>query len=546
MLHGTVWIAVVGCAGTSPAPSPAEGTTRDTLVIGDKSDFGTLMSILPQTWADSALTELLGIAPFESDFDCAIQPRPGLATSWSWNDDGTVLTMTLRDDLTWEDGVPVTAEDVAFTYELVADPAVGSQYISYVEHMAPDARPKVIDATHLEWHFTQSYDRTTQAAHVDLVPLPRHVWADADRATLRGHALTRRPLAYGPWRLASWEPSQQVVLEPNAAFTGPASFRPRLQRVIYRVIPEYATRLLELEGGTIDLMKDIAVADADRLRTTHPEIRLVRRGWRSMEFIVWNLQDPRFQDPRVRRALAMATDVNGMIGKLLTASTGEAYGRPSIGTITPALCAVHDEDIEPLPYDVAAARALLASAGWRDSDADGVLDKEGRRLAFTLTATLGNKRRADASVLFQDLMKQIGVAVELDKLEVNTFFANLRERRYEAALAGWTAALFVDPSPMWACDTPEARNETNFAGYCNADVDALIQKGLSTADARDAAPIWKEMQRLVYEDQPYLFLWWMDEIVGINDRFENTTIDMVSPYKSLYAWEVPEGKVKYR
>jgi peptide/nickel transport system substrate-binding protein len=542
----TAWLVWFGCSDVRPPPETgvAPSATRDTLVIGDKSDIGTLLSILPQTWADSALTEAIGLVPIQAEFDCSIKPSPGLAKAWEWNEDGTVLAVELRDDLTWEDGVPVTADDVAFTYDLVGDPTVTSPYVSYVEHMTPDGRPKVIDATHIEWHFTHAYDRDIQTSHANLLPVPKHVFAGADRATLRGHEKANQALSYGPWRLATWEPSQRVVLEPNPEFSGPEQYRPRLNRVIYRVIPEYATRLLELESGNIDLMNDVAIADADRLRTEHPEIRLVRRGWRSMEYVGWNLQQPLFQDLRVRKALAMATDIHGMIGKLLTSKTGESYGRQAIGTITPALCGVHNEEIKPLPFDVAGARALFAQAGWADSDGDGVLDKDGKKFEFTLATTLGNKRRADASILFQDLMKQVGVSVRIEKVEVNTFFANLREHKFEAALAGWSAALFVDPS-LWRCDKEGARQVSNFGGYCNPQVDTLIAKGLSTVEQREAAPIWKDVQRILYEDQAYLFLWWMDEIVGINDRFENTTIDIVSPYKNLYEWEVPADKVKH-
>jgi peptide/nickel transport system substrate-binding protein len=532
----TAWLVWIGCSNQD-GPAPARAVPK-TLVIGDKSDVGSLLSILPQSWADSVLVEEMGLVPMDAVFDCSIEQTPGLAKSWTWNEDGTVLAVELRDDLTWEDGVPVTADDIAFTYDLVGDPTVGSPYLSNVEHMTADGRPKVIDATHLEWHFTHAYDRDTQASHANLLPLPKHVFAGADRATLRGHPQARAPLSYGPWRLATWEPGARVVLEPNPKFTGPEEYRPRLDRVIYRVIPEYATRVLELEAGTIDLMNDIAVADADRLRVEHPDLRFVRRGWRSMEYVGWNLQNPLFQDLRVRTALAMATDVRGLIGKLLTSSTGEAYARQAIGTITPALCGVHNDDITPLPYDVAGARALLAQAGWTDTDGDGVLDQDGVKFEFTLATTLGNKRRADVSVLLQDALKQVGVSMRVEKIEVNTFFANLRERKFEAALAGWSAALFVDPSQFWTCDDETTHQAFNYGAYCNPEVDALIAKGLSTVEQRDAAPIWKELQGRVYADQPYLFLWWMDEIVGVSDRFEHTTIDVVSPYKHLYAWQV--------
>jgi len=547
-----MWLLVaIGCSGGGTAPeTTGEGaavapSTRDTLVIGDKNDIGSLLSILPQTATDADLLEALTVPVVDNEFDCSIKKLPGLAKSWEWSEDGTVLSMELRDDLSWEDGVKVTADDIAFTYELVADPAVSSPYLSHVEHMRPDGRPKVIDPTHIEWHFTHAYDRDTQTSHANLLPMPKHVYASADRATLRGHEKANQPLSYGPWRLATWEPNQRLVFEPNPKFTGPDHYKPRLNRVIYRVIPEYATRLIELEAGNIDLMNDVGVADADRLREEHPEIRLVRRGWRSMDFVGWNLQNPMFSDVNVRKALTMAIDIKGMIGKLLTSKTGEAYARQAVGTITPALCGVHNEDITPLPYDVAAAKKLFASAGWADTDGDGVLDKGGQKFAFTLTTNDGIKRRADASVLIQDALKQVGVEVTLEKLETNTFYTNLRERKFEAALAGWSASLFVDESIVWACDTDTNKNEFNYGGYCNKDLDTLIQKGLSTPNARDSAPIWKDVQETLYQDQPYTFLWWMDEIVAINGRFENTTIDILTPYKNLYEWEVPEDKVKY-
>ena len=148
-------------------------------------------------------------------------------------------------------------------------------------------------------------------------------------------------------------------------------------------------------------------------------------------------------------------------------------------------------------------------------------------------------------MLIQAQLKDVGVDVQLEQLESNTFFDNLRKREYEAALSGWAGALFVDPSPMWSCDKPGNPNEFNFTGYCNPEVDALIDQGLNTPNPKDAAPIWKDVQAKVYEDQPYLFLWWMDEIVGVHNRFENTTIDVLSTLNRLHEWEVPPDKVKY-
>jgi peptide/nickel transport system substrate-binding protein len=547
-------LALASCTGSSTgekAPPPggdgpaANAETRDALVVGSQADAGMLLPVVYEAATDAVVLEALSFPIIDTEFDCSLKKMPGLAKSWAWNEDGTVLSMELRDDVKWEDGKPVTAEDIKFTYDLIADPTVASPRISNIERLEPDGRPKIIDPTHIEWHFTQAYDRDTQMSHVSLGVVPKHVWEGADRATLRGNDKIKQPLSFGPWRLAKWDQGESLVLEPNPNFSGPEFYRPNLNRVIFRVLPEYSTRLIELESGGIDLMEQVLVADADRLREEHPELKLVRRGWRSSDYIGWNLSNDLFKDLKVRQAMAMATNVDSMIEKLLTSKSGESYGRRSIGTVTPALCGVHNDDVTPLPFALDKAKALLAEAGWKDSDGDGVLDKDGKKFAFTLLTNTGNKRRGDAAVLFQDQMKQLGVAVEIQKSESHQFFERMRKKDYEAALAGWSAALFVDPSTIWHCDTADKKYEFNFTGYCNPEVDKLIEQGLATPNPKDAAPIWKDVQAKIYADQPYLFLWWQDEIVAVHERFDNATIDVLSAINRLQEWEVPAEKVKY-
>ena len=252
---------------------------------------------------------------------------------------------------------------------------------------------------------------------------------------------------------------------------------------------------------------------------------------------------PIFGDRDVRRALAKAINVDKLIADLLTSeATGEAYGRPAVGTITPELCNVHNDDIQRIAFNIAEARADLQALGWSDSDGDGILDKDGVKMSFTLMTNSGNKRRANASVIIQATLKEAGIEVNLETLESNTFFERLRKKDYEAALSGWSAGLFVDPSTIWSSG-PEY--EFNFVTYKNERVDELIQQGLRTPDPAVAAPIWQEMQQLIYEDQPYAFLYWMDEIVGVHERFQDTQINVSGSLNDLHTWHVPADQVRY-
>ena len=538
-------VLLAACFGSKPEPAEPPAPPRDTLVIGLSSDFATLNPVVSETTSDSAILENLLMPTIEADFDCKLTFRPSIATEWAWAEDGKAITITMRDDLSWSDGTPLTAHDVKMAYTLAGDPTVGSPRYSYLRHMEPGS-PEVTGDHTLVFRYTHAYDKTTQLAHANLSPVPRHIFESADRSTLRGHPRSLEPLSNGPWQLTTREPSQRIVIEPNPAFAGGEDDAPRLRRVVFRVLPEYTTRLGELRNGGIDLMEGIEIEDADGLKRFNPELNIVSRGYRSSEYLAWNLNHPIFKDREVRRAIAMAVDVQGLIDNLLTDAQGEPHARRAVSTITPELCGAHASDIKPIDLDIPAARELLASRGWVDTDGDGVLDKDGKPFRFRLSINSGNKRRHDAAVLIQDALKSIGIRADLEVTESNAFFASLRAREFDAAIAGWNAALFIDPTAVWKSDPKDGKHEFNFTGYSNPEVDDLIDRGLDTPDPAEAAPIWREMQAKIYEDQPYLFLWWREELVAVHERFDSPVIDILSPFRSLNHWDVPADKVKYK
>lgn len=565
-------VGVAGCTGGGADPEAGAtkpGGTRDTLIIAAQSDVKDLMYVVSQAASDAAVIDALSMPPMDTEFDCKLSFTPAYATSWEFSPDGTSILLHLRDDLKWQDGTPITAEDYKFTYDLVTDPVVASPRRDLAQFMKPDARPFVVDANTVRFDFDHEYDHNTMLSHIALPLSPKHLLdsPSVDRASLRSHPVNATsPLASGPWKVAKWDKGQSLVLVPNEAFSGPKQYQPKLNRVIFKVIPEYATRVLELENGSVDVMEQLLVADADRIRAEHPEITLKRRGWRSMDYVAWNSLDsadykarkealpagqtpryedvkphPIFGDKEVRKALAGAIDVDRLIRELLTSKvTGDVYGRASVGTITPALCGVHNDAIQPIPHAPDAAKARLAELGWTDSNGDGWLDKGGIPLRFTVLVNTGNSRRSKAAEMIQADLKSVGVDMQIDQLETNTFFERLRNKDYEAALAGWSAALFVDPTSFWGRDS-----QFNFTSYHSDRVDALLKAGLAEPDYEKAKPIWQELQQVIYDDQPYAFLYWMDEIVAVHGRFQNTAVDVLSSYRKLYQWSVPVDKVKY-
>ena len=562
-----IGLALGACGEKTQAPV-ADEFPRDTLIIAYSADVQSLISVVPQSGADMEVLAAITQMPLLPAFDCGLEYRPLIAQSWSFSEDGKTLAMTLSDDFTWTDGTPVTAHDVAFTYELIADAAVASPRRDFIEHMVEGAAPRVIDDTHLEFEFTQAYDQPTMLAHATGVELlPRHALGKADRSALRGDAFHDAPVTNGPFRLESRDPGQTITLAPNEAWSGPEAMKPKLRRVILKILPEYSTQLLELQAGTVDMITALEVGDADRLARDHPEIAIRRRGFRAMEYVGYNQIDPvRYQeisaaagddlpdpatagphpllgDVRVRRALTQAIDIDRMMREQFASeASGEVYAKRAVGTISPSLCAAHADDVALLPHDLDAARALMAEAGWTDSDGDGVLDRGGRKFSISLLNSSGKPRREAIAVTVQAALKELGVEVAIETVEFNTYVDRAIRKDFDALVGGWSMDFFVDPTGKWHSGPGHTYN---FVSYADADADALIAEGLSTADPAAAAEIWRRFQRTVYEDQPYTFLWWTDELVGVHGRFQDVQVDLLSAFGDLWQWWVPVDQVKY-
>ena len=356
-----------------------------------------------------------------------------------------------------------------------------------------------------------------------------------------------------------------MILEPNPAWSGPGHHRPRLKRVVFEVIPEYSTRLLELQAGQLDLVATVDPLDLDKL-SENPQIRLLRRGWRMLDYVGWNNIDPQawaqlqerhggtgrpdpagapphplFGDPAVRRALAYAINTELLIDDLLRAkNAGERYGRRAVGTITPALCDLHNGDIVPLAWNPQRARNELEALGWTDHDGDGVLDREGRDFRFDLILRAGADRRSKAALLLQADLRAVGIDLRIVTLEKGAYFQRLRQRDFDALLGGWSGGLFQDPSDIWHSGPAY---DFNFVSYANAEADALIERGLATADPVVVQRTWKELQAVIYRDQPYCFLYWVDEIVALHSRFQDAQANIISPWDELHRWWVPPDQV---
>ena len=453
-----------------------------------------------------------------------------LAYHWEYaGADSTALRYRMRSGLRWSDGQPITAGDVVFTYAMLADSQAASPRQDDVAQI--DSVRAENDST-VVFYFKRRYPEMLFASSIPIVP--RHVYEPAGPAGIRGHPSLTDPVGHvvvsGPFTIGAWSRGSSITLVPNPNF----SPKPHLERVVIRIVPEATTRLVELRNGTGDFVRSISFEQVPRLLVPGAGLHVEREQKRFWEFIAYNpAAHPAFADPQVRRALGMSLDVPGIIHALRM----EGFTQQAAGPYAPIFRDLFDSTrMKPLPYDTAGAKRILDARGWRDADGDGIREKDGRPLRFTLLTNSGNSRRADVSQIIQQQWKRAGVDLRLQQMETNVFYGTLSEKKYDAALGGWGVALSADLSPFWSAQSP-----FNVVSYQNADAQRLMQQALAQPTAEKANPLWRAAAERIVQDQPYTWLYYYDQVTVVRDRLKGVRVDSYGAYQNLWEWWIPRS-----
>lgn len=455
--------------------------------------------------------------------------EPNLAESWEMLGD-TGVVFRLRDDVRWHDGPLTTAYDVAFTYERARDPETAFPNAAFFDGWGA---AEVIDSFSIRFRFEPQEDPL--AGLPAFVIMPRHLLDSIPSARLRTAEFNRNPVGNGPFRFVSQRPNDRWIFEANPDFPEALGGRPYLDRVVWRVIPENQAQVTEIRAGTVDLAMGVR---ADQLAglDARPELRAIVRPTRKYQFIGWNTRRPPLDDARVRRALSLAIDRGEMLHGLRS-----GYGQLAVGPIERSHWAFAD-DLEPLPHDPAAARALLAEAGFTDRDGDGILeDRSGAELTIALHTPNTEYNRNVAEKVQADLAR-VGVRLEIRLLDFATVVADVfsERRNFDAVILAWEAGL----RPGELRDLfHSARIDGPFqiSSYANAEVDRLIDEASRLTDRTAAAARWRRLQEILREEQPWTFLYYTPDLYVVNERVRGVTMDVRGTLETLARWwKVPE------
>jgi peptide/nickel transport system substrate-binding protein len=532
LLLPALLLAVTACT-QSPAPSrggahddkPAYG---DALVEGTIGDASTLIPLLASDSSSHAVAGLVynGLVKYDKDLKIV----GDLAESFDIAPDGLTITFHLRKGVKWHDGAPFTSRDVLYTYRVTIDPKTPTAYAEDFKQVKSLAAPD--DHT---VRVTYGAPFAPALASWGNAILPAHLLEGKD---ITKSPLARAPVGTGPYRFKEWVAGQKIVLESNHDyFEG----RPWIDRYIYRIIPDTSTMYMELKAGAVDMMGLTPVQYARQTTGTSFTSLFNKYRYPSSSYVYmgYNLRHPLFRDKRIRQALTAAIDKDELIHGVLF-----GMGQKAVGPIAPGRWA-YNPHVKDIAYDPRHAAELLAQAGWKEKNSDGILVKDGKPFGFTILTNQGNQQRLLTAQIIQQRLRFVGIDVKIRVVEWATFLKEFVDKgNFEVVMLGWSTSPDPDLFDVWHSSKTNP-GELNFIGYKNAEVDRLLVEGRSTFDIEKRKKAYFRIQDIMADEQPYTFLYVPDALPVVSARIRGVQPAPIGIGYNQIKWYAPKAEQVY-
>jgi peptide/nickel transport system substrate-binding protein len=505
--------------------TPEPIVSKGTVVVGEWQEPKGLIYQIFQQAHTTAIVRSIYYQPLTLNGNDALEAEmleevPTLQNG-AISPDGLTMTLKFKDGFKWHDGVPVTAEDFKFTWQFTVDPnskamtTQGWQEIDSID--VPDPLTAVI-------HFKQPY---VSFAEVNLLQplMPKHLLEGVADPAASDYA--RKPVGNGPFIFQEWVPGDHITVVANPD----APIPPKLEKIIFKFVPDLNTLLALLRVGDIDVAWDMTSDQIDEIKTMS-DVSLITIDGVGCERWYFNLRDPKdltkphplFADINVRKAIILGMDRFTFVNSVL-----KGYGAVAISEMdnTPFF----NKNLQPYPYDPEQAKQILDAAGWVDSNGDGIREKDGVRMSFKVSVTAGNAVRENSEVFFQSNLKDIGVEMIIENYPSATLFGTCADNgvwgtsNYDvmgfglkASSLDWPGNLprYFSISEIRDCQTNPAGS--NSYGFNYPPIEPSLQCIKTEIDAEKRLACINEAQQMLYDQYVPIYLWDRIDIYAVNKR----------------------------
>jgi ABC-type transport system substrate-binding protein len=454
---------------------------------------------------------------------------PQLAERWEISEDNKVFAFHLNPAARWQDGKPVTAEDVKFSFDVLFHPKLKyrAKWMSYYGNVE---KAEVLDERTVRFTvLTDHFHNFINLAGLRIVP-KAHFTGDDPNET----SLAQKPVGSGSYLFSEWKKGSSIMLRRDPGYWG-AALPQNIGRynqdvLIFKVIPTDKVALESFKKGDLDVM---GLSPEQWVKESPPPefgeglgsgARLIKLDVqnlapRSYSYVGWNLESPLFSDKRVRRAMSHLFNRAEMIDKFFFGLRDRAVGPFEVNS------RYSSPNVEPIEFSVSKAIALLKEAGWSDTNGDQILDKDGRPFRFTVMLADASEVGLKVLTLTKETMRKAGVVMDIKPVDWTSLLQLIDELKYDAVMLGWSRGQFPDPKPLWHSGNARPGG-LNLVRYRNPEVDRLIDEGIKTIPDEERVKLFRRAHELIYEDQPYTFLVETNHnLIGFHSKFQ-----MVKPW----------------
>ncbi len=521
-------VAVTACGGQAQKEAPKP------LVWGMLSDIETLNPILSESSNETDIMN--GIFSTLIKVNDKLEFVPDLLEELpTLSPDGLTYTFKLRKGVTFHDGVELTSEDVKFLMDmkLAEGNAVPSR-----DHFSKVDKFEIIDKYNFKITLKELDVTWLEAwAYSENMIPPKHIlekeFKENGNSLTKGGNFSRKPIGTGPYQFVEWKPNEYIMLKKYDKYFKGA---PKLDTIVFKVIPDTNALLAQFKNGEIDVY-DKAQPNQYKELVAMKDKGAAIEVFKYPAFIYlhadFNLRNPIFQDKRVRQALNYAFPKQQFIETVL-----DGIGTPADSNIPPISWA-YNPNVRKYDYNPDKAKQLLDEAGWVVGP-DGVRTKDGMKLAFKLSTNSGNKIREK----FQEIAKQeweaIGAKVEIQNYEAATLFGDILENiKFDIIIFAWVSGFDPDSKTLWHSKQipDETGDGQNYVGYKNPRVDELLEAGLKETDIEKRKKIYWELQEILAEEVPYMFIYYYNNITAVPTSLVNFKVNPTQANNTWNIWE---------
>lgn len=503
---------------------PENGEAGGEIVVGIVGEPENLTPLYPSFIYHNEITDMIFLPLHKNDVNDRIVPM--LATSWEYSEDLKKITYNLRNDVVWEDGNPVTAYDVEYTFNAMKNPANNYPLIMKLQNIDS---AKAISNTRIVFFCNKVYPMALFDSNIKA--LPKHLLEN--EKNLANAQFNRKPVGNGPYKLDKWEASKYVSLSKNDKYT--LEDKPFIEKIVYKIYSDQGVMFEEIKKGIVDIAYDISperLSELGKLKNVTP----VSKKGNTYTYLGFNASRPPFDSKDFRTALSMLIDRSVLIKNTL-----QGNGIAANGPITPSFWAYSDE-VKPVEYKKADAMKTI----------DAVLKKDKKGYTYNQKPYVFNiiTDRNDAMMVkvANEIGLQLsnaGLTVKVTDLPSDSLIIKLFTRDYDAYVLSWQVSDDFNPFPFWSSKKDVGR--FNFVNYYNGSVDSIVNLAMTTMDKNEAFGYWKEFQKIVAEDQPYAFLYVPNRTIIVNNTlksFENVYASAIEPISNLDVFFVEKSGQK--